>query len=149
MNSKDLFFSIGGIDEELIETAEKKERMNMMFKRRLLVVLAIISLFTILCISANAATEGAIAEYISSKITVLINGEKVEADSFTDENGTKHIKLNGDIPDGEVVIRSEDGETEDIFRYEIQKDENSVEFSADSDTVLEADNFQVPTTVVK
>ena len=148
MNSKDLFYVIGGIDEELIEIAEKKERNDTMFKKRLLVVFAIISLLAILCVSANAATDGAIVEYISSKITVLINGNKVEADSFTDENGTKHIKLNGDIPDGEVVIRAEDGETEDIIEYKIQKDENSVEFGVNFDTVLEADNLHEPTTSV-
>ena len=123
MNSKDLFYSIGGIDEKLIEIAEKKERNTIMKRKKILTVLAIVTLLTILCVSANAATGGKIVEYVSSKITVLINGEKAEAETFTDKKGTKHIKINGDISDGKVVIKAEDGETEDIIEYEIQKDD--------------------------
>lgn len=136
--------------EEIIERImdmSSKSRKNIRMSKRMIIATVVIIILACGVISANAATDGAVNDYIRDKISVLINGEKTNAEYFTDEDGTKHIILKGDIPEGEVVIQG-NGE-ESIFEYKITKDENGVEFGSNSDAILSAENFYEPTTSVK
>ena len=88
---------------------EVKERILSMMKlkkrysfKALAVAVAVVMLLTMAMVTVNAATDGAVGEKInevskeiSEKITVLFNGEEVEADckteTFVDENGNKGV----------------------------------------------------------
>lgn len=156
MSNKELYKSVMSSvqpSEDVIErimdmtNAKKKFRP----KRGLVAVLVIVAILAFGGITANAATDGAVAEYISDTVKVLVNGKETASTVTTNENGEKHIKIDGKVTDGanEIVIKDEENGTEDVIHYDIQVADDGVEWSGDSDYVIEADNFKEPTTSVK
>lgn len=135
--------------ERILDMTETKKKY--MPKKGLVAVLVIISLFIIGCVTANAATDGAVAEYISNSVRVFINGKEIDADIIKAENGENKIVLKESIPvpdgDAEVVIVERDEMENDVW-IDIQSDENGVEIVKNSDTIIEADGFYEPTTAV-
>lgn len=87
------------VKERILSMTRLKKRYSF---KALAVVVAVFVLLAMAMLTANAATDGAVGEKInevskeiSEKITVLFNGEEVEADckteTFVDENGNKGV----------------------------------------------------------
>lgn len=119
--------------------------------KALTVAVAVIALLTMAMVSVNAATDGAVGEKINEagkelgeKITILFNGEEIEADckteTFTDENGNKGVISTvilpgvSDSPDDE---KSESDDDEVVFRYYKAREDSS------ADTIEEAEETTV------
>jgi len=85
------------VKERILSMTKLKKRYSF---KALAVAVAVFIMLAMAMLTANAATDGAVGEKItevskeiSEKITVLFNGEEIEADCkttvFTDENGNK------------------------------------------------------------
>lgn len=155
MNRKEFKNAMSGVQpseqtiERIMDMAQSKKRIRI--KRGLVTVLVIVAILAFGGITANAATDGAVAEYISDTVKVLVNGKETASSVTTDKNGDKHIKIDGKVTDGanEIVIKDEENGTEDVIRYDIQIEDDGVEWSGDEGYVVEADNFKEPTTSVQ
>ena len=155
MNKKEFKNAMSGVQpseqtiERIMDMAQSKKRIRI--KRGLVTVLLIVAILAFGGITANAATDGAVAEYISDTVKVLVNGKETASSVTTDKNGDKHIKIEGKVTDGanEIVIKDEENGTEDVIRYDIQIEDDGVEWSGDAGYVVEADNFKEPTTSVQ
>ena len=104
-NKEKYIYSFSGVEP----SEEVKERILSMMKlkkrysfKALVVAVAVVMLLTMAMVTVNAATDGAVSEKInevskeiSEKITILFNGEEIEADckteTFVDENGNKGV----------------------------------------------------------
>lgn len=155
MNRKEFKNAMSGVQpsdktiERIMDMAQSKKRIRI--KRGLVTVLVIVAILAFGGITANAATDGAVAEYISDTVKVLVNGKETASSVTIDKNGDKHIKIEGKVTDGanEIVIKDEENGTEDVIRYDIQIEDDGVEWSGDAGYVVEADNFKEPTTSVQ
>ena len=116
---------------------EVKERILSMTKlkkiysfKALAVAVAVVMLLTMAMVTVNAATDGAVGEKInevskeiSEKITILFNGEEIEADCkttvITDENGNKGVISTIILPGVSDSSKDEKSESDDeiVFRY--------------------------------
>ena len=116
---------------------EAKERILSMTKlkkrysfKALAVAVAVVMLLTMAMVTVNAATDGAVGEKInevskeiSEKITILFNGEEIEADCkttvITDENGNKGVISTIILPGVSDSSKDEKSESDDeiVFRY--------------------------------
>lgn len=87
------------VKERILSMTRLKKRYSF---KALAVAAAVVMLLTMAMVTVNAATDGAVGEKInevskeiSEKITVLFNGEEIEADckteTFVDENGNKGV----------------------------------------------------------
>lgn len=109
--------------ERIFEMSERKQ--GKIYKRGLIAVIAVISIFIASCICANAATDGALA----SGAKMILNGEDVNIveyvknyESYIDENGRKVEKISFETPDGLTsgsVIVSADDDTVNNDRYAV------------------------------
>ena len=72
MNSRDLFYSIGGIDEELIELAQKKKEVNIM-SRKIKIILSAAACLAVVAVLAGAFGAGLFSP--DSYTVTLENGE--------------------------------------------------------------------------
>ena len=117
---------------------EVKERILSMMKlkkrysfKALAVAVAVVMLLTMAMVTVNAATDGAVGEKInevskeiSEKITILFNGEEIEADCKTtvinDENGNKGVISTIILPGASDSSDDEKSESDDeiVFRYD-------------------------------
>lgn len=156
MNNKELYIDVmSGIQpskdviERIMDMTNQKKKFRP--RKSLIAVLVVIAMLAFGGITANAATDGAVAEYISNTVKVLVNGKETDSTVTTDENGGKHIEIDGKVQDGanEIVIKDEENGTEDVVHYDIQFENDGVEWSSDSDVNISADNFQEPTTSVQ
>lgn len=156
MNKEEFVSVMSGVQSS-DETLERIMNMttpkkHFRVRKSLVVVLAIIMILALGGVSANAATDGAVAEYISNTVKVLVNGKETDSEITTDENGSKHIKINGDLQtngENEIVIKNDKDGTEQIVHYEIQSNDKETAWSLDGDTYVVANNFQEPTTVAQ
>ncbi len=115
------------VKERILRMTKTKKRYS--FKALAVAVAALIML-TVVMLTVNAATDGAVGEKInevskeiSEKITVLFNGEEIEADckteTFVDENGNKGVVSTIILPDVSDSSKDEKSESDDeiVFRY--------------------------------
>lgn len=122
--------------ERIMDMTDSKRKFKP--KKGLIAVLVVIAMLAFGGITANAATDGAVAEYISNTLTALVT---------TGENGEKLVTIDGEVQGaGEIVLKDENGTTEGVLQYDIQSDDDGVEWSSDSDASINANNFQEPTT---
>lgn len=135
--------------ERILDMTETKKIF--MPKKSIAVLVAIVALFVIGCVSANAATDGAVADYISQTVRVIINGKETTPRVTTNENGDQQIELDLDMDEGvnEIEIYSEEGGTTTAVHYEIKIDEDGVEAGGNGDVLISANNYIEPTTAVE
>lgn len=147
MNNKKLYIDVisriqpsEDVIERIMDMTNQKNKFRP--RKSLIAVLVVIAMLAFGGITANAATDGAVAEYISNTVKAFVT---------TGENGEKLVKIDGEIQDGagEIVLIDENGTTEGVLHYDIQSDDDGVEWSSDSDVNISADNFQEPTTSVQ
>ena len=100
--------------------------------KALAVAVAVLIILTMAMLSVNAATDGAVSEKInevskeiSKKITVLFNGEEIEADCkttvFTDKNGNKGVSTTVILPGVDNIQEDENSENDDEIVFEYDK----------------------------
>ncbi len=79
--------------ERVMESEENNMNKRRIFKP-LLVAAAIVSVSAVSLVTANAATDGAVADKITQLFTVFINGEpmEIEADVSEYDEGDVHVK---------------------------------------------------------
>ena len=146
MNNRELYIDVmSGIQpsenviERIMDMTDSKRKFKP--KKGLIAVLVVIAILAFGGITANAATDGAVAEYISNTLTALVT---------TGENGEKLVTIDGEVQGaGEIVLIDENGTEEGVLYYDIQSDDDGVEWSIDSDASINANNFQEPTTSVQ
>ena len=115
------------VKERILRMTKLKKRYS--FKALAVAVAALIML-TVVMLTVNAATDGAVGEKInevskeiSEKITILFNGEEIEADCkttvITDENGNKGVISTIILPGVSDSSKDEKAESDDeiVFRY--------------------------------
>lgn len=124
MNNKELYIDVmSGIQpsenviERIMDMTDSKRKFKP--KKGLIAVLVVIAILAFGGITANAATDGAVAEYISNTLTALVT---------TGENGEKLVTIDGEVQDGagEIVLKDENGTTEGVLHYDIQSDDDTV-----------------------
>ncbi len=117
------------VKERILSMTKLKKRYSF---KALAVAVAVLIILTMAMLSVNAATDGAVSEKInevskeiSKKITILFNGEEIEADCkttvITDENGNKGVISTIILPG---VSDSSDGgksESDDEIVFEYDK----------------------------
>ncbi len=115
------------VKERILSMTKLKKRYSF---KALAVAVAVVMLLTMAMVTVNAATDGAVSEKInevskeiSEKITILFNGEEIEADckteTFVDENGNKGVISTIVLPDVSDSSKDEKSESDDeiVFRY--------------------------------
>ena len=115
------------VKERILSMTKLKKRYSF---KALAVAVAVVMLLTMAMVTVNAATDGAVGEKInevskeiSEKITILFNGEEIEADckteTFVDENGNKGVISTIVLPDVSDSSKDEKSESDDeiVFRY--------------------------------
>ena len=115
------------VKERILSMTRLKKRYSF---KALTVAAAVVMLLTMAMVTVNAATDGAVGEKInevskeiSEKITVLFNGEEIEADckteTFVDENGNKGVISTIILPGVSNSSGDEKSESDDeiVFRY--------------------------------
>ena len=115
------------VKERILSMTKLKKRYSF---KALAVAVAVVMLLTMAMVTVNAATDGAVGEKInevskeiSEKITVLFNGEEIEADckteTFVDENGNKGVISTIILPGVSDSSGDEKSESDDeiVFRY--------------------------------
>ena len=115
------------VKERILSMTRLKKRYSF---KALAVVAAVVMLLTMAMVTVNAATDGAVGEKInevskeiSEKITILFNGEEIEADCkttvITDENGNKGVISTIILPGASDSSDDEKSESDDeiVFRY--------------------------------
>lgn len=140
--------------ERIMEMTESKKRRG--FRKGLVAVLVVLSVILCTGITANAASDGEVADAISdavNSIKLRINGKEVQLDEdsvrkekYVNEEGKTVYQYNISIPD-------DDADGDATVEYEIVEDEDGVEFGAsasgiDGDVSIETDDFVEPTTSV-
>lgn len=139
--------------ERIMDMTNTKQAKSI--KRVLIMAMVIISILCSFGVMANAATDGAVtdaisevADVISKKVHVLVNGKEVEQKVIiseeTDENGNT-------VYYGEVDITSPDGDTDSYIEFEFEGDiENGdIYLGAGNIDIIINDSIEacVPTTV--
>lgn len=123
MNNKELYIDVmSGIQpsENVIERIMDMTNQKKKFRPRkgLVAVLIIIATITVGGITANAATDGAVAKYIRNTVKALVT---------TGENGEKLVTIDGKVQGaGEIVLKDENGTTEGVLHYDLQSDDDTV-----------------------
>ena len=115
------------VKERILSMTRLKKRYSF---KALTVAAAVVMLLTMAMVTVNAATDGAVgkkinevSKEISEKITVLFNGEEIEADckteTFVDENGNKGVISTIILPGVSNSSGDEKSESDDeiVFRY--------------------------------
>ena len=115
------------VKERILSMTRLKKRYSF---KALTVAAAVVMLLTMAMVTVNAATDGAVGEKInevskeiSEKITVLFNGEEIEAEckteTFVDENGNKGVISTIILPGVSNSSGDEKSESDDeiVFRY--------------------------------
>ena len=115
------------VKERILSMTKLKKRYSF---KALAVAVAVVMLLTMAMITVNAATDGAVgkkinevSKEISEKITILFNGEEIEADCkttvITDENGNKGVISTIILPGVSDSSDDEKSESDDeiVFRY--------------------------------
>ena len=115
------------VKERILSMTKLKKRYSF---KALAVAVAVFVMLAMAMLTANAATDGAVVEKInevskeiSEKITILFNGEKIEADCkttvITDENGNKGVISTIILPDASDSSKDEKSESDDeiVFAY--------------------------------
>lgn len=115
------------VKERILSMTKLKKRYSF---KALAVAVAVVMLLTMAMVTVNAATDGAVGEKInevskeiSEKITILFNGEEIEADCkttvITDENGNKGVISTIILPGASDSSDDEKSESDDeiVFRY--------------------------------
>ncbi len=95
--------------ERVTESEEKNMNKRRIFKP-LLVAAAIVSVSAVSLVTANAATDGAVADKITELFTVFINGEpmEIEADVSEYDEGDIHVKeYSFDVTDEDAISITE------------------------------------------
>lgn len=123
MNNRELYIDVmSGIQpsenviERIMDMTDSKRKFKP--KKGLIAVLVVIAILAFGGITANAATDGAVAEYISNTLTALVT---------TGENGEKLVTIDGEVQGaGEIVLKDENGTTEGVLHYDIQSDDDTV-----------------------
>lgn len=132
-NKEKYIYSFSGVEpsdevkERILSMTRLKKRYSF---KALTVAAAVVMLLTMAMVTVNAATDGAVGEKInevskeiSEKITVLFNGEEIEADckteTFVDENGNKGVISTIILPGVSNSSGDEKSESDDeiVFRY--------------------------------
>lgn len=125
MNNKELYIDVmSGIQpsenviERIMDMTDSKRKFKP--KKSLIAVLVVIAMLAFGGITANAATDGAVAEYIRNTVKAFV---------MTDENGEKCAVIVGDMQDGagEIVVIDEETGEEEIAHYQIAPEDDSVE----------------------
>lgn len=156
MNNKEMYIEVMSniqpsedVIERIMDMTNQKKKI--MPRKSLVTVLIVVALLAFGGITANAATDGEVANYISNTVQVLINGKEANSTISKDDNGNDHIKIDGDIQNGsnEIVVKNEKNETEDVLHYNINFGDDYVSWGSDSSKTIEADNFQEPTTSIQ
>lgn len=153
MNSKELYKDVMSFiqpSENVIERLNDMTETKTKFRptKSFIAVLVILATLIFAGITANAATDGAVAEYINNTVKVLVNGKEADADITIGKNGEKCVRIDSGFKDGtnEIVIENEENGTEDIIHYDVQFEDDGVAFSSDGYVVVKVNNFQEPTT---
>ena len=115
------------VKERILSMTRLKKRYSF---KALAVAVAVFVMLAMAMLTANAATDGAVGEKlnevskeISEKITILFNGEKIEADCkttvITAENGNKGGISTIILPDASDSSKDEKSESDDeiVFAY--------------------------------
>lgn len=116
------------VKERILSMTKLKKRYSY---KALAVAVAVVMLLTMAMVTVNAATDGAVgkkinevSKEISEKITILFNGEEIEADCkttvITDENGNKGVISTIILPGVSDSSKDEKSESDDeiVFRYD-------------------------------
>ena len=116
------------VKERILSMTKLKKRYSF---KALAVAVAVVMLLTMAMVTVNAATDGAVGEKInevskeiSEKITVLFNGEEIEADCkttvITDENGNKGVISTIILPGVSDSSKDEKAESDDeiVVKYD-------------------------------
>lgn len=117
------------VKERILSMTKLKKRYSF---KALAVAVAVVMLLTMAMVTVNAATDGAVGEKInevskeiSEKITILFNGEEIEADckteTFVDENGNKGVISTIVLPDVSDSSKDEKSESDDEIVVEYDK----------------------------
>ncbi len=120
----------GEVKERILSMTKLKKRYSF---KALAVAVAVVMLLTMAMVTVNAATDGAVSEKInevskeiSEKITILFNGEEIDADCkttvFTDENGNKGVITTVILPGVDYIQEDEKSENDDKIVIEYDKD---------------------------
>ena len=132
-NKEKYIYSFSGVEpsdevkERILSMTRLKKRYSF---KALAVAAAVVMLLTMAMVTVNAATDGAVGEKInevskeiSEKITILFNGEEIEADCkttvITDENGNKGVISTIILPGVSDSSEDEKSESDDeiVFKY--------------------------------
>ena len=147
------------VKERILSMTRLKKRYSF---KALTVAAAVVMLLTMAMVTVNAATDGAVgkkinevSKEISEKITVLFNGEEIEADckteTFVDENGNKGVISTIILPGVSNSSGDEKSESDDeiVFRYyKALQDasENTIQESEETTVAfeikVESDNYE-------
>lgn len=116
------------VKERILSMTKLKKRYSF---KALAVAVVVVMLVTMAMVTVNAATDGAVgkkinevSKEISEKITVLFNGEEIEADCrttvITDENGNKGVISTIILPGVSDSSDDEKSESDDeiVFAYD-------------------------------
>ena len=117
------------VKERILSMTKLKKRYSF---KALAVAVAVVMLLTMAMVTVNAATDGAVGEKInevskeiSEKITILFNGEEIEADCkttvITDENGNKGVISTIILPGVSDSSDDEKSESDDEIVFEYDK----------------------------
>ena len=117
------------VKERILSMTKLKKRYSF---KALAVAVAVVMLLTMAMVTVNAATDGAVGEKInevskeiSEKITILFNGEEIEADckteTFVDENGNKGVISTIILPGVSDSSKDEKSESDDEIVVEYDK----------------------------
>lgn len=116
------------VKERILSMTKLKKRCSF---KALSVAVAVFVMLAMAMLTVNAATDGAVGEKInevskeiSEKITILFNGEEIEADCkttvITDENGDKGVISTIILPGASDSSDDEKSESDDeiVFKYD-------------------------------
>ncbi len=117
------------VKERILSMTKLKKRYSF---KALAVAAAVLIILTMAMLSVNAATDGAVSEKINEvskefteKITILFNGEEIEADckteTFVDENGNKGVISTIILPGVSDSSDDEKSESDDEIVVEYDK----------------------------
>lgn len=139
--------------ERIMDMTNSKRRKGL--RKGVIAVLVILSVLLCSGLTANAATDGAVAEAINQgikRITLRINGEEVDPDKYL-VSYNKHIDENGKTVEKYGYALHEDVNVEDgaSIEYEVITDDEGVEIRAEGSGVdgefqIETEDFIEPTT---
>lgn len=154
MNKNDYKKAMSGVHpseqavERIMDMTNSKKRKG--FKKGLIAVLVVMAVLFCSGLTANAATDGAVAQTISegiNSIKLKINGKEVEADKYISNVGEYVDDKGRTVSEYEISIPDEDAKID----YEIAKDDDGVEFNMSAEGVMdeiqiETDDVTEPTT---